>query len=106
MTKTEGLLAAGQQPASAHRIALVNAFKEMEERLLRELDAMADTAKHPRFDPRWLATARTHFEQGFMALNRSVLRPVRIRLPGDECPETRPIGAAQAAIAAMHAGEM
>jgi hypothetical protein len=23
-------------------------------------------------DPRWLAVARTHFEQGFMALNRAI----------------------------------
>jgi len=35
------------------------------------------------FDQRWLAIARTHVEQGFMAFNRAVFRPQRISLPGD-----------------------
>lgn len=34
-------------------------------------------------DPRWLAVAKTHFEQGFMALNRAVFQPQRISLPED-----------------------
>jgi len=38
----------------------------------------------PRFDQRWLSIAQSHFEQGFMALNRSVFKPSRVRLPGDE----------------------
>ena len=29
-------------------------------------------------DQRWAAVARTHLEQGFMAMNRAVFRPGRI----------------------------
>lgn len=29
----------------------------------------------PNVDPRWVAIARTHFQQGFMALNRAVFQP-------------------------------
>ena len=83
------------------KVALVNRFKEMEERLLRELDALASswtdadgTVKAgpiifqplggPTYDQRWIAIARTHFNEGFMALNRAVFQPQRIKLPEDE----------------------
>jgi hypothetical protein len=36
------------------------------------------------YDQRWLAIARTHFQEGFMALNRAVFQPQRIKLPEDE----------------------
>lgn len=84
------------------KMALVSRFKEMEERLLRELDALAsswadsDGAIHtsptgvvlqsqggPAYDQRWLAIARTHFQEGFMALNRAMFQPTRIKLPED-----------------------
>jgi hypothetical protein len=58
----------------------VNTNKEAEERLLRVLDAMQGDWS----DMRWVAIARTHFEQGFMALNRAIFRPVRIKLPEDD----------------------
>jgi hypothetical protein len=83
----QGLPVAGYRPQSAEAVDLVNGFKADEERLLRALDAMADSGGEPRFDPRWLAIARTALEQGFMALIRAVFRPARIRLPGDEKPE-------------------
>ncbi len=73
------------------KVALVNRFKEMEERLLREVDAI--TVKPgpagfgldltPPNDQRWIAVARTHFQEGFMALNRAVFQPQRIKLPED-----------------------
>lgn len=87
MEKAEGLPVAGSGPQNAQAIATVNHFKEVEERLLRDIDAMRDTAEGPRFDQRWLSIAQTALEQGFMALNRAVFRPSRIRLPGDEKPE-------------------
>lgn len=65
------------QPKDA--IDLVNRNKEIEERLLRHVDMVLSH----NTDPRWLHIARTHFEQGFMALNRSVFRPQRIKLDGD-----------------------
>lgn len=61
-------------------VSMVNANKELEERLLRMLDVLADAGAA---DPRWLAIARTNIEQGFMALNRAIFKPQRIKLPGE-----------------------
>jgi hypothetical protein len=71
---------AGYTSQSADKIAAVNDNKETEERLLRVLDVMLTDEQ---FDKRWIAIARTHFEEGFMALNRAVFRPQRIELPED-----------------------
>ncbi|MBN9335631.1 hypothetical protein [Devosia sp.] len=88
MSKNEGLKVPGYTAQSDENVALVTGFKQTEERLLRDLDVMFDSAEPHRFDKRWLSVAKTHFEQGFMALNRSVFQPQRIRLPDDEKPET------------------
>lgn len=77
----------GQVAQPQQLVDIVAAFKRGEEQLLRELDVLEDTIAPHRFDPRWLAIARTQFEQAYMALNRAILRPSRIRLPGDEKPE-------------------
>lgn len=90
MTTAEhkGLPVAGYKPQSEQNVSLVNHFKQLEESLLREIDAMRDSpGSDPRFDQRWLSIAQTHFQEGFMALNRAVFQPGRIRLPGDEKPE-------------------
>ncbi len=78
--KHEGLPVAGYKSQSGANVAAVNANKAIEERLLRTLDAMK--LDH-NIDQRWLAVARTHFEEGFMAMNRSVFRPGRVQLPED-----------------------
>ena len=92
MTTHNGLPVSGYQPQSDDKVALVNQFKADEERMLRRLDEVtsqmfsiknADGTLGP-LDQRWVAIARTHFEQGFMALNRAVFRPGRVALPGDE----------------------
>lgn len=88
-----GLPVAGYQPQSEAKVALVNEFKADEERLLRKIDALVDAnaAAHlgfPPTDPRWASVARTHFQEGFMALNRAVFQPQRIALPEDDEPET------------------
>lgn len=71
----QGLPVAGYQPQSEARVIMVNAFKALEEELLRVLDSMLGDAA---FDQRWLAMARSSFEVGFMQLNRSVFRPARL----------------------------
>lgn len=76
-----GLPVKGYLPQSTDAVALVNEHKEMEEVLLRRIDFLFGTKE--RHDQRWLAIAKTHFEQGFMALNRAVFKPRRINLPGD-----------------------
>lgn len=87
MSKHEGLPVKGYQPQSEDAVALVNDHKAMEEHILRHLDALWNaqaSAREEMFDTRWLAIARTHFEEGFMALNRAVFRPQRVSLPEDE----------------------
>lgn len=87
----KGLPVHGYQPQSDAKVALVNEFKQDEERLLRKLDALSSQTFHLQnadgtrrsVDPRWLAIARTGFEQAFMALNRAVFQPQRISLPED-----------------------
>lgn len=93
----KGLPVAGYQPQTDEKVKLVNSNKEAEERLLRLLDAMAK-ATGPRawcdtqpelYSTRWLSIARTHFEQGFMALNRAIFQPQRITLPEDSAQQEK-----------------
>lgn len=82
MTEThKPMPVAGYIPQPSTKIELVNQNKRTEESILRALDQMQGDAD---FDQRWLAIARTHIEQGFMALNRAIFRPTRVTLPGDE----------------------
>ena len=87
----------GYQPQSDEAVALVNANKVTEEKLLRPggFAALPGTASRclplmdalkgcSDIDQRWLAIARTQFEQGFMALNRAIFKPGRIDLDEDE----------------------
>ena len=76
----QGLPVAGYQPQSDDAVGLVNANKQLEERVLRALDALA---QEPSVDKRWLFAGRTSIEQGFMAVNRAVFRPARVSLPED-----------------------
>lgn len=76
-----GLPVPGYRPQTARAVEIVTGFKQDEEVLLRTMDRMKD---NPDFDQRWLSIARTQIEQGFMALNRSVFRPGRVRLPEDD----------------------
>lgn len=79
-TKHDGLPVAGYRPQSDEAVQLVNGHKRLEETVLRHLDRMRENAA---IDQRWLAIGRTHIEEAFMAINRSVFRPGRVRLPTD-----------------------
>lgn len=79
-TKHQGLPVAGYQAQFPAAVEKVNRNKEIEERVLRLLDELA---LDPETDKRWLAIGRTEIERGFMSVNRSVFKPVRVRLPGD-----------------------
>lgn len=74
--KHGGLPVSGYRPQSAEAVGIVNSFKRQEERVLRNLDTLRDD---PNIDQRWLAIGRTQLEQAFMAINRSVFRPERVR---------------------------
>lgn len=71
----------GYNDVDAKQHAAVKANKEMEERVLRQLDELGRS--EGVIDARWLNIARTHIEQGFMAMNRAVFKPGRILLPED-----------------------
>jgi hypothetical protein len=94
MTDVTELPIKGYTSQPADKIARVNHHKELEEQILRVMDAMVKPV--PYFDengvgvpcdPRWVAVARTHIEQGFMALNRAVLQPQRVSMPYDKHPD-------------------
>lgn len=75
---------AGYKPQSQQTVDLVNFNKEQEEVALRRLDELAHM---PGIDMRWLSIGRTHLEQAFMAINRSIFKPNRVALPRDEAPD-------------------
>jgi len=73
MTQKPAVL--GYTVQNPENIKLANHFKLFEEELLRVLD---DMQERPSFDGRWAAIARTHFQEGFMAMNRAVFQPQRV----------------------------
>jgi hypothetical protein len=79
--KHDGLPVAGYKPQSPFTVEIVNHNKMLEERVLRILDELATI---DAVDKRWLAIGRTQIEQGFMAVNRSIFKPGRVRLHEDE----------------------
>lgn len=81
MSKHEGLPIPGYVAQSTVALDLVSVNKRIEEECLRVLDRLAE---NPDTDKRWLAIGRTAIENGWMAVNRSVFRPTRVKLPGDD----------------------
>lgn len=71
----------GYRPQPMSNVELVNQNKRLEERILRELDSYATM---PDVDKRWLAIGRTSMEQAWMAINRSIFKPGRAKLSGEE----------------------
>ncbi len=68
---------AGYTTQPQTNLDLVNKNKRLEEMLLQELDVLKDASN---VDQRWLAIGRTHLEQAFMAINRSIFKPTRVNL--------------------------
>lgn len=83
----EGLPVEGYRPQSSTAVELVNENKRLEETMLRVLDAFSTLQE---IDKRWLAIGRTHLEEGFMAVNRSIFRPQRVKLASDLAEEKPP----------------
>ena len=80
--KHEPLPVAGYTAQSDVKVALVNASKELEERVLRVLDELYE--HDIDVDYHWLEIGRRFIEQGFMAVNRGIFQPDRITLPEDQ----------------------
>lgn len=93
MTEHKGLPVAGYVPQSDDKVAVVNRNKILEERVLRQIDAMdkaslddavaAGKGRPNLYDPRMIALARTGIQEAFMWLNRAVFQPTRVILPED-----------------------
>lgn len=81
MTDHPAPLVHGYKPISQLKLDTVNKNKIVEEQSLRLLDSLGNI---PDVDKRWLAIGRTHLEQAWMAINRSIFKPDRAQLPNDE----------------------
>jgi hypothetical protein len=70
---------AGHRPLSAEEIGVINIMKALEAKLISML---LDMASDPdmEIDKRWLNIGRTQLEQAFMAINRSIAKPVPITM--------------------------
>lgn len=79
----EGLPVAGYKPQGSYAVHEVNENKKLEEQVLRQIEILGSD-KHLAVDQRWLSIGRTQIEQGFMAINRAVFKPGRVKLLGDE----------------------
>lgn len=80
----------GYRTLSQDELSMINEHKEVEASLLRMLSATraalndqlrdartsTEVARINAAEPqRWVSMARTHFQQGFMCLNRAVAQP-------------------------------
>jgi hypothetical protein len=66
---------AGYTAQSDDIIKTVNENKQLEETVLKQLDALKARTD---VDQRWLAIGRTHVEEAFMAINRALFKPQRL----------------------------
>lgn len=80
MTEHSGLPVSGYKPQSDDKVAMVNVNKALEERVLRQLDAMRDSTA---CDQRMVSIAYTGIQEAFMWANRAVFQPGRVALPED-----------------------
>jgi hypothetical protein len=63
----------GYRDLSEQDVELVNLIKEAEVQVGKLWRMVAD--QKSTVDPRWLAIAKTHFQEGFTALVRAVTKP-------------------------------
>ncbi len=72
----------GYTQQSEEKVRVVNRNKVLEEQVLRQIEGIEDTlADEDNADPdfyRWTSIAKSHIQQGFMALNRAVFLPKRL----------------------------
>jgi hypothetical protein len=68
----------GYRELDAEELADMNRCKEIEAMVLATVALLREEKRH---DARWLAIGQTHIEQGFMALNRAIAKPLAIEPP-------------------------
>jgi hypothetical protein len=62
----------GYRDLSETEIAAINRVKEIAEQIGTEVEGLFEI---PGIDKRWLSIGKTHLQQGFMAVIRSVAKP-------------------------------
>lgn len=77
ITTTNVLDIKGYTPHTESVKELVNRNKEVEESVLKIIDELKNI---PEVDKRWLAIGQTNLELAFMALNRSIFKPERLKV--------------------------
>lgn len=61
----------GYKPLDKETVGRVNKWKELELSVLKLIDGTIEMGANAR----WASIAKTHFEQGAMAIVRSIIRP-------------------------------
>ena len=64
----------GYRELTADEIALINEITRQGNNLGIAIDAMVQAGT--KYDQRWISIARTHLQQGLMALTRAVAQPI------------------------------
>ncbi len=72
----------GYPEISDEQLALVNETKVLEERILRHIECFDEKLPEGP-DEKWVHIGKVAIVQGFMALNRAIMKPQRITLPED-----------------------
>lgn len=80
MAEHNGLPVSGYKPQTDDKVSFVNENKALEERVLRQLDAMKGNIA---YDQRMVSIAYTCIQEAFMWANRAVFQPGRVVLPED-----------------------
>lgn len=65
----------GYRQLSASEIDAINVVKTWEDRIGDLIQTMRDDQDTVALDPKFVAVAVTHFQQGFMALTRAIAKP-------------------------------
>lgn len=69
----------GYRTLTKDQLKMMSHNKPLEEIVLRQIDKHVREHGSKEIDQRWVSVARTHIQEGFMALGRSIAQPERIR---------------------------
>ncbi len=68
-------LPAGYRKLNDDELAAMDYKQEIGKHLEEALNNLSDPEFGANLDPRWAAIARTHFQEGLMALGRAITKP-------------------------------
>lgn len=68
----------GYRKLTDEQLRMMKNNKLLEEIVLRQIDKHVREHGSKEIDQRWVSVARTHIQEGFMALSRSIAQPERL----------------------------